>query len=79
VVVDDQASDAQQQALVDVWSGKLGGPVADLAGLVGEVVAVERAPITYEIQEGKGTLKVGGYADAVMEPYRGPTGRCDSK
>jgi hypothetical protein len=52
----------------------LGGPVADVAGLVGEVVAVERAPITYEIQEGKGSLKVGSYADCVMEPYRGPTG-----
>jgi hypothetical protein len=74
VIVDDKASDAQQQALVDVWTGKLGGPVADLAGLVGEVVAVERAPITYEIQEGKGTLKVGAYVDTVMEPYKGPTG-----
>jgi len=75
LVVDDKANDAQQQALVDVWSGKLGGPVADLAGLVGEVVAIENAPITYDIQEGKGTLKVGGYADAVMEPYRSPGGQ----
>lgn len=74
VVIDDKASDAQQQAIVDVWTGKLGGPVADLAGLVGEVVAVEKAPIIYEIQEGKGSLKVGAYVDTVMEPYRGPTG-----
>ena len=74
VIIDDKATDAQQQALVDVWTGKLGGPVADVAGLVGEVVAVERAPITYEIQEGKGILKVGKYAEAEMEPYRGPTG-----
>ena len=74
VVIDDKATEAQQQALVDVWTGKLGGPVADVAGLVGEVVAVERAPISYEIQEGKGTLKVGKYAEAEMEPYRGPTG-----
>ena len=74
VVIDDKASDAQQQALVDVWTGKLGGPVADVAGLVGEVVAVEKAPITYEIQEGKGTLRIGSYVDTTMEPYRGPTG-----
>jgi len=73
--VDDKASDQQQQALVDVWTGKLGGPVADLAGLVGEVVSVEKAPITYEIQEGKGTLKVGSAVEAEMEPYRGPTGQ----
>jgi hypothetical protein len=72
--VDDKASDQQHQALLDVWTGKLGGPVADLAQLIGEVVAVERAPITYELNEGKGTLKIGSVADTVMEPYRGPTG-----
>ena len=72
--VDDKASDQQHQALVDVWSGKLGGPVADLAGLIGEVVAVERAAITYELKEGKGNLKIGDVADTEMEPYRGPTG-----
>jgi hypothetical protein len=72
--VDDKASEAQHQALVDVWSGKLGGPCADTAQLIGEVVAVERAPITYEISEGKGTLKIGNIVEAEMEPYRGPTG-----
>jgi hypothetical protein len=74
VVVDDKTSDAQQQAILDVWTGKLGGPVADLAGLVGEVVGVERAPITFTLSEGKGTLKVGSLAECEMEPYRGPTG-----
>lgn len=73
--VDDKASDQQQEALVNVWSGKLGGPVADVAQLVGEVVAVERVPITYEIHEGKGTIKIGSIAEAEMEPYRGPTGQ----
>ena len=73
--VDDKATEQQQSALVDVWTGKLGGPVADVAQLVGEVVSVERAPITYEIQEGKGTIKIGSIAEAEMEPYRGPTGQ----
>jgi hypothetical protein len=72
--VDDKASDDQHQALLDVWTGKLGGPVADLAQLIGEVVAVERVPITYELNEGKGNLKIGNVADTEMEPYRGPTG-----
>ena len=52
VYVDDGASDEQQQALLDVWTGKLGGPVADLAQLVGEVMAVERLPVTFQV-EGK--------------------------
>lgn len=72
--VDDKASDKQHQALLDAWTGKLGGPLADTAQLIGEVVAIERAPITYELHEGKGTLKIGSVADTEMEPYRGPTG-----
>ena len=74
VFVDDGANDEQHQALVDVWTGKLGGPIADLAQLIGEVVSVERVPITYEIEKGRGTIKIGDFAEADMEPFRGPTG-----
>ena len=74
VFVDDGADDEQHQAMVDIWTGKLGGPVADLAQLVGEVVSVERVPITYEIEKGRGTIKIGDFAEADMEPFRGPTG-----
>src|SRR3954452_18990881 len=56
VYVDDEASEAQQQALVDLYSGKLGGPVAEFAKLIGEVVSVERAAITFDVQGGRGTL-----------------------
>jgi hypothetical protein len=75
VFVDDKASDAQMQAIGDVWTGKKGGPVADLAQLVGEIVTFEKAAITYDLQEGKGTLRVGDYVDAEMAPYVGATGR----
>lgn len=57
--VDDRASEAQEKALLDVFTGKLGGPVADLAGLVGEVVAVKRLPITYQMDRAEGTLRIG--------------------
>jgi len=57
--VDDRASDEQHQAILDAYHGRLGGPLADLAGLVGEVVAVERAPIVHEIRDGAGTLRIG--------------------
>ena len=74
VYVDDGASDEQHQAMIDVWTGKLGGPAADVASLVGEVVSVERAPITYTVKDGKGKLVVGDVADCEMEPYKGATG-----
>jgi hypothetical protein len=48
--------------------------MADLAQLVGERVAIERAPISHEIVDGAGTLKVGEAIDAQMHPYTGPDG-----
>ena len=72
VFVDERASKQQEEALLKVWTGQLGGPVADLAKLVGEVVSVQRAPITFEVKEGAGTLKVGTALEAVMAPYKGP-------
>ena len=57
--VDDRATRRAGRAMVDAFTGKLGGPLADLAELVGERVAIERAPIEHEIVDGAGTLKVG--------------------
>jgi hypothetical protein len=74
VFLDDEASEEQQQALLDVWTGKLGGPVADLAQLVGEVMGMERVPVTYKVEEMKGTMKYGEYASAQLEPFKGATG-----
>jgi hypothetical protein len=72
--IDDAADDAQYDALVKLITGELGGPMADLAQLVGERVAIERAPMSHEIVDGAGTLKVGDVIDAKMHPYTGPDG-----
>lgn len=72
--VDDRASTEQEAALLAAFRGEKGGPLRDLANLVGEEVAVHRAPITYTVQEGRGTLAIGDSVHAEMEPYRGPTG-----
>jgi hypothetical protein len=72
--VDDRATEEQFQAIVDAYHGRLGGPLADLAGLVGEVIAVERAPIVHETRDGKGSLRIGDAVFADMEPFRSPDG-----
>ena len=73
--VDDRASDEQLEALVEAFSGKLGGPLADLAQLIGEQLGVVRAPISHEVVEGRGMLRVGDdTVVAEMEPYRGADG-----
>lgn len=74
VFLDEDATDEQEQALLDVWTGKLGGPIADLAQLVGEVMAVERVPITFSVEGVKGAVKFGDSASATLEPYKGATG-----
>ena len=74
IYVDDKASKAQEEAILKVYTGKLGGPVADLVKLIGEVVSVERVPITFDVEGGKGTLKVGDVGYAELEPYQGATG-----
>lgn len=74
VYVDDAATDEQQEALLKVFTGQLGGAIADLAGLIGEVVAVERAPIRFDVEEASGTLRIGDAAHAELVPFRGATG-----
>lgn len=74
VFVDDKASPQQQDAILNAWTGKLGGPLADLAKLVGEVKSVERAPISFDVDEGKGRLRIGTVAEATMAPYTSPAG-----
>jgi hypothetical protein len=75
VFVDDKASPKQEEELLKLFSGKLGGPVADMAKLVGEIVAVKRATITFEVEQGKGKLTIGDVVDAALTPYVGATGK----
>ncbi len=74
VYLDDKVTPMQEQAILSVYTGKLGGPVGELVKLVGEVVSVEKVPITFDVQGGKGTLKLGDAAYAELEPYKNATG-----
>ncbi len=67
--IDESATDEQFDGLVAAYGGKLGGPLADLAGLVGEILDVRRAPIRHQIRDGAGTLAVGDFVSAEMAPY----------
>ena len=72
--VSDKATEQQKDAIVRAYSGQLGGPLADLAGLVGEIVSVESAPIEHTVVDGKGELRIPGVLEAAMAPYRGGDG-----
>jgi hypothetical protein len=74
VYVDERATPAQQDALLNVFTGRLGGAIADLAGLIGEVVSVERASIDFDVEGGTGTLRIGADVLAKLAPFQGATG-----
>src|SRR5437762_13763196 len=57
VYLDEGTSDAKQETLLNVYTRKLAGQVAELAKLLGEVIPVERAPIRFQVNEGRGTMK----------------------
>jgi hypothetical protein len=63
VFVDDQATDEQMQKLVQVFGGQLGGPMAALAPLVGEMLGVERAQIEIDDDGLRHRVRVGDSID----------------
>jgi len=74
-LVDESATQEQRDALLEAFTGKLGGPLGDLwTALIGEVKGVEFVPITHEVDGGSGVLRIPGLVETEMEPYRGPDG-----
>ena len=74
VYLDDRVTPQQEEAILGVYTGQLGGPVAELAKLVGEVVSVEKVPISFGVRGGNGTLKIGDAGYAELVPYQGAMG-----
>lgn len=78
VFVDEGATDAQVEKLVGVFSGELGGPMAGLAPLIGEMLGVERAPIEVTDDGLRHTVKIGDAVDFEIEdivPFGVETGQ----
>jgi hypothetical protein len=76
--VDDRATDEQFDKLVQVFGGQLGGPMAALAPLVGEVVGVERAAIEMRDDGLLHSVRVGDAIDFEVEdivPFGSEDGR----
>ena len=67
VFVDEQATDEQAEKLVQVFGGQLGGPMAALAPLVGEMLGVERARIEVNDDGLRHSVRVGDAIDFEIE------------
>src|SRR5436309_4890734 len=67
VFVDDQATDEQAEKLAQVFSGQLGGPMAGLTPLVGEMLGVERVPIEVKDDGLRHAVRIGDAIDFEIE------------
>jgi len=66
LIVDDNADDAQTEAIGAIATGAAGGPMAALGPLVGEVAGVEKRPITFEADGLNYTVKAGELVDQAL-------------
>src|ERR1700751_5784786 len=69
VYLDDAAAHSQAERLGAVLSGQLGGPPAMLGPLIGEMLGVEKVPITYS-DDGRGHhVRIGDAIDVGVEDF----------
>ena len=74
-LVDERGTEEQRNALLAAFTGQLGGPLGDLwTALIGDVKGVEFVPISHEVVNGSGVLRIPELVETEMEPYRGPDG-----
>ena len=69
--IDERASDAGYEALVNIFSGAARGTTGLFGMLVSEFLGAERAPVSYENEGDKRRLMVGKKIQGEVVPVRG--------
>jgi hypothetical protein len=72
VLVDDKASEEQAQALGAIFGGQVGGPLADLAPLIGEVVGSGAARFEYVDDGFTHHVGIGSMVDITVQDFVSP-------
>ena len=65
--IDEQATDEQADKLTQVFGGQLGGPMAGLAPLIGEMLGIERAAIEVVDDGVRHSVRIGDGIDFEIE------------
>ena len=65
--IDERATDEQAEKLTAVFGGQLGGPMAGLVPLVGEMLGVERVPIEVVDDGIRHSVRIGDVIDFEIE------------
>lgn len=71
---DDKASEAQKNALMQIFTGQAGGHPAALVSFVGEVLGAKSVGIDYHASGKRRSLKIADVAEAEVEAISGAGG-----
>jgi hypothetical protein len=74
LIIDDKASKEQADKLTEVFAGKAGGPMADLAPLIAELLGIERMPIEYSDKGNRHSIRVGNEIAVEVEDFAAQEG-----
>jgi hypothetical protein len=70
--MDDRASDEQAEKLGGIFSGQMGGPIANLVPLISENLGLEEASIEHVDEGLRHRVKVGDAIDVEIEDLVSP-------
>jgi hypothetical protein len=73
IVIDEGASDQQAGAIQQIVSGDEGGPFAEFTPLIGEMLGVERARVSFSDGDTP-SGSIEGKTDFTFDPLKGPDG-----
>jgi hypothetical protein len=71
IIADERASAEQREAITAIASGGAGGPMSALSGLVGTFLGVESAPIRFDRNGVKWSVKASDLVDMAAEGANG--------
>lgn len=72
--IDERATEAQRDALTQIFGGKAGGHPARIAEHIATVAGVETVPIQFESDGKAGHMKIGRVGEAEWQPIEGQGG-----
>ena len=71
LITDERATAEQRDAIAAIASGAAGGPMAALSGLIGKFLGIEPAPIHFERDGVRWSVKASAFVDMAAEGVKG--------
>ena len=71
IIADERASGEQREAITAIASGAAGGPMSALSGLIGKFLGVESAPIAFDRQGPRWSVKASTLVEMAAEGAKG--------